>query len=160
MGAIYLYNSFYIYSLFWNLCHFNVFIVDVEGCPVPDYQMPYQQEAGLQPTFEEMQILVSRNKVRPKFPDVWPSHNQVRFSRSWKIPVVTVTAKNSWNDFLLSVSFSPLSKNILDLLDIRNYFMKNRNYYYQALFYKACFTVYWYIYFMSEWGSSFKLSFW
>lgn len=124
MGAIYLYNSFYIYSLFWNLCHFNVFIVDVEGCPVPDYQMPYQQEAGLQPTFEEMQILVSRNKVRPKFPDVWPSHNQVRFSRSWKIPVVTVTAKNSWNDFLLSVSFSPLSKNILDLLDIRNYFMK------------------------------------
>lgn len=46
------------------------------GCPVPDYQMPYQQEAGLQPTFEEMQILVSRNKVRPKFPDVWPSHNQ------------------------------------------------------------------------------------
>ncbi|XP_061181387.1 uncharacterized protein LOC133189957 [Saccostrea echinata] len=46
------------------------------SCPVPDYQMPYQQEAGSQPTFEEMQILVSRNKVRPKMPEVWQSHNQ------------------------------------------------------------------------------------
>lgn len=125
MDAIY--NLSYIYSLYRNVSWFNVYIVDVEGCPVPDYQMPYQQEAGLQPTFEEMQILVSRNKVRPKFPDVWPSHNQVRISRPWKIE--TVTAKYSWNNFMSSaVSFIPqimLQEVFFDLLDMRNYFIKN-----------------------------------
>jgi bone morphogenetic protein receptor type-2 len=47
------------------------------GVPVPDYTLPYQKEAGLHPTFEEMQILVSRNKVRPKFSEVWKDYNQV-----------------------------------------------------------------------------------
>ncbi|CAG2222821.1 BMPR2 [Mytilus edulis] len=46
------------------------------GVPVPDYTLPYQKEAGLHPTFEEMQILVSRNKVRPKFSEVWKDYNQ------------------------------------------------------------------------------------
>lgn len=46
------------------------------GVPVPDYSLPYQKEAGIHPTFEEMQILVSRNKVRPKFPEVWKDYNQ------------------------------------------------------------------------------------
>jgi hypothetical protein len=52
--------------------------------PVPDYTLPYQKEAGLHPTFEEMQILVSRNKVRPKFSEVWKDYNQVKFMCIWR----------------------------------------------------------------------------
>ncbi|XP_021341676.1 uncharacterized protein LOC110442406 isoform X2 [Mizuhopecten yessoensis] len=47
-----------------------------QGVPTPDYMLPFQKEAGNHPTFEEMQILVSRNKVRPKFPAVWKDYNQ------------------------------------------------------------------------------------
>lgn len=46
------------------------------GVPVPEYSLPYQKEAGLHPTFEEMQMHVSRNKVRPKFSEVWKDYNQ------------------------------------------------------------------------------------
>lgn len=68
----------------------------ITGCPVPDYQMPYQQEAGSQPTFEEMQILVSRNKVRPKFPEVWQSHNQVS-NRFHNQPKHIYMSHDDWN---------------------------------------------------------------
>ncbi|XP_033732873.1 uncharacterized protein LOC117322207 [Pecten maximus] len=47
-----------------------------QGVPTPDYMLPFQKEAGNHPSFEEMQILVSRNKVRPKFPAVWKDYNQ------------------------------------------------------------------------------------
>lgn len=47
-----------------------------QGCPLPEFMLPYQAEAGSHPTFEEMQVLVSRNKVRPKFPEVWKDYNQ------------------------------------------------------------------------------------
>ncbi|KAK2154078.1 hypothetical protein LSH36_277g01029 [Paralvinella palmiformis] len=47
-----------------------------QGMPVPEYKLPYQAEIGVQPTFEEMQLLVTKNKARPAFPDVWKDTNQ------------------------------------------------------------------------------------
>ena len=44
---------------------------------MPEFALPFQAEAGSHPTFEEMQLLVSRNKIRPKFPEVWKDYNPV-----------------------------------------------------------------------------------
>ena len=55
-----------------------------KGMPVPEYKLPYQAEIGVQPTFEEMQLLVTKNKARPAFPDVWKDTNQVW----WRIMVM------------------------------------------------------------------------
>lgn len=38
---------------------------------VPDYQLPYQKEAGLNPSFCEMQTLVAKKNARPLFPADW-----------------------------------------------------------------------------------------
>lgn len=46
---------------------------------MPDYQMAFQAEAGNHPTFEDMQVLVSREKQRPKFPEAWKENSLVRF---------------------------------------------------------------------------------
>lgn len=46
-----------------------------QGCPMPEFTLPFHAEVGSHPTFEEMQLLVSRNKVRPKFPEVWKDYN-------------------------------------------------------------------------------------
>ncbi|XP_048261721.1 bone morphogenetic protein receptor type-2 isoform X2 [Bombus affinis] len=35
------------------------------GSEIPPYRQPYEKEIGLHPTFEQMQVLVSRNKARP-----------------------------------------------------------------------------------------------
>ncbi|XP_050448402.1 bone morphogenetic protein receptor type-2 [Cataglyphis hispanica] len=37
----------------------------IPGSEVPQYKQPYENEIGLHPTFEQMQVLVSRNKARP-----------------------------------------------------------------------------------------------
>uniref|UniRef100_A0A2M3Z0B8 Serine/threonine-protein kinase receptor n=1 Tax=Anopheles braziliensis TaxID=58242 RepID=A0A2M3Z0B8_9DIPT len=37
------------------------------GSPVPEYRAPYEEYVGTHPTFEQMQVLVSRNKARPSF---------------------------------------------------------------------------------------------
>ncbi|XP_038839653.1 bone morphogenetic protein receptor type-2-like, partial [Salvelinus namaycush] len=42
---------------------------------VPDYQMAFQAEAGNHPSFEDMQVLVSREKERPKFPEAWKENS-------------------------------------------------------------------------------------
>lgn len=48
------------------------------GESVPEYQMAFQAEAGNHPTFEDMQVLVSREKQRPKFPEAWKENSLVR----------------------------------------------------------------------------------
>lgn len=48
-----------------------------EGEAVPDYQMAFQAEAGNHPSFEDMQVLVSREKQRPKFPEAWKENSLV-----------------------------------------------------------------------------------
>jgi len=44
---------------------------------VPEYQMAFQAEAGNHPSFEDMQVLVSREKQRPKFPEAWKENSLV-----------------------------------------------------------------------------------
>lgn len=38
---------------------------------LPEYKAPYEEEVGKNPSFEQMQILVSRHKTRPQFPSGW-----------------------------------------------------------------------------------------
>ncbi|XP_063068990.1 bone morphogenetic protein receptor type-2-like [Engraulis encrasicolus] len=45
------------------------------GESVPEYQMAFQAEAGNHPSFEDMQLLVSREKQRPKFPEAWKENS-------------------------------------------------------------------------------------
>uniref|UniRef100_A0A8C1BJV6 Bone morphogenetic protein receptor type-2 n=1 Tax=Cyprinus carpio carpio TaxID=630221 RepID=A0A8C1BJV6_CYPCA len=45
------------------------------GEAVPDYQMAFQAEAGNHPSFEDMQVMVSREKQRPKFPEAWKENS-------------------------------------------------------------------------------------
>lgn len=47
------------------------------GESVPEYQMAFQAEVGNHPTFEDMQVLVSREKQRPKFPEAWKENSLV-----------------------------------------------------------------------------------
>jgi bone morphogenetic protein receptor type-2 len=37
----------------------------------------FQAEAGNHPVFEDMQVLVSREKQRPKFPEAWKENSLV-----------------------------------------------------------------------------------
>jgi len=50
---------------------------DVSGLPTPDYRLPFEAEVGAHPSFEEMQVAVARNKLRPAFPDMWKNTNMV-----------------------------------------------------------------------------------
>lgn len=45
------------------------------GESVPEYQMAFQAEVGNHPSFEDMQVLVSREKQRPKFPEAWKENS-------------------------------------------------------------------------------------
>ncbi|XP_067458811.1 bone morphogenetic protein receptor type-2-like [Thunnus thynnus] len=45
------------------------------GEAVPDYQLAFQAELGNHPSFEEMQILVTREKYRPRFPEAWKENS-------------------------------------------------------------------------------------
>lgn len=54
----------------WELCTrcADWYPADVE---TPAYQAPYEAEVGKHPSFEQMQILVARHKVRPSFAAAW-----------------------------------------------------------------------------------------
>ncbi|XP_063951990.1 bone morphogenetic protein receptor type-2-like [Lytechinus pictus] len=43
---------------------------------IGNYQMPFEEQVGLHPTFEDMQVLVSRERKRPQFPDAWKQNSQ------------------------------------------------------------------------------------
>ncbi|XP_071328645.1 bone morphogenetic protein receptor type-2-like isoform X2 [Trachinotus anak] len=47
------------------------------GETAPEYQLPFQAELGNHPSFEEMQLLVAREKYRPRFPEAWKENNLV-----------------------------------------------------------------------------------
>lgn len=53
----------------------NTFYDVLSGLEVPEYKMPYEAEIGFHPSFEQMQVLISRNKARPLFPEVWKDSN-------------------------------------------------------------------------------------
>lgn len=46
-----------------------------QGIEVPPYKQPFEHEIGLSPSFEQMQVLVNKNKARPLFPDIWKDSN-------------------------------------------------------------------------------------
>ncbi|KAG7502400.1 bone morphogenetic protein receptor type-2-like [Solea senegalensis] len=50
------------------------------GESVPEFQLAFQVEVGNHPSFEEMQILVLREKHRPKFPEVWKENSSLLHS--------------------------------------------------------------------------------
>ncbi|XP_040912587.1 bone morphogenetic protein receptor type-2-like [Toxotes jaculatrix] len=45
------------------------------GETVPEYQLAFQAELGNHPSFEDMQILVAREKYRPRFPEAWKENS-------------------------------------------------------------------------------------
>uniref|UniRef100_A0A3P8SVB8 receptor protein serine/threonine kinase n=1 Tax=Amphiprion percula TaxID=161767 RepID=A0A3P8SVB8_AMPPE len=45
------------------------------GEAVPDYQLAFQAELGNHPSFEDMQVLVVREKQRPRFPEAWKENS-------------------------------------------------------------------------------------
>ncbi|KAK2905554.1 hypothetical protein Q8A73_009497 [Channa argus] len=47
------------------------------GEAVPEYQLAFQAELGNHPSFEDMQILVAREKYRPRFPEAWKDNSLV-----------------------------------------------------------------------------------
>ncbi|PSN47472.1 hypothetical protein C0J52_01954 [Blattella germanica] len=51
------------------------------GAETPPYRLPFEAEVGHHPTFEQMQVLVSRHKARPLFPDVWRDLSAVKLVR-------------------------------------------------------------------------------
>ena len=55
----------------------------VPGLPTPDYRLPFEAEVGAHPSFEEMQVAVARNKLRPAFPDMWKNTNLVLWTMSF-----------------------------------------------------------------------------
>lgn len=61
-----------------------------QGVEVPEYELPFEQEIGSHPTFEQMQVLVSRNKARPLFPQVWKDSNPA-------IQQLRETIEDSWD---------------------------------------------------------------
>lgn len=72
-----------IYSLglvLWELytrCH-EFYSIDE---PMPPYQQPYELEIGKMPSLEQMQILVSRQKVRPKFSMAWKRNVSAKIAK-------------------------------------------------------------------------------
>uniref|UniRef100_A0A182JPZ3 Serine/threonine-protein kinase receptor n=1 Tax=Anopheles christyi TaxID=43041 RepID=A0A182JPZ3_9DIPT len=60
-----------------------------EGTPVPEYRAPYEEYVGSNPSFEQMQVLVSRNKARPTFP--------THFGSALVTQIVRDTCEDCWD---------------------------------------------------------------
>lgn len=81
------------------------------GESAPEYQMAFQAEAGNHPTFEDMQVLVSREKQRPKFPEAWKENSLVGLN------VSATVAKDKHTACVVphKSSYFQLSEQVLDL---------------------------------------------
>lgn len=72
-----------IYSLglvLWELCT-RCHDWYAPGQLVPPYRLPYEAEVGKMPSFEQMQVLVSRQKARPSFPTGWGGDAAAKIAR-------------------------------------------------------------------------------
>ncbi|XP_055625801.1 bone morphogenetic protein receptor type-2 [Toxorhynchites rutilus septentrionalis] len=56
---------------------------------IPEYRAPYEEEVGTNPSFEQMQVLVSRNKARPRFP--------LNYESSVAVRIVQDTCEECWD---------------------------------------------------------------
>lgn len=76
---------------FFCRCH------DLYPCPVPPFELAYTQELGSDAagtpdvSFEQMKILVAKNRARPLFPQVWKDSNPA-------IQLLKETITESWDD--------------------------------------------------------------
>nr|CAD7569356.1 unnamed protein product [Timema californicum] len=52
-----------------------------QGAETPPYRLPFEAEVGHHPSFEQMQVMVSRHKSRPLFPELWKDWTAVRLVR-------------------------------------------------------------------------------
>ena len=68
-------------------------VSDVLGLPTPDHRLPFEAEVGAHPSFEEMQVAVSRNKMRPAFPDLWKNTNMVQVLTMLRYLIITALNK-------------------------------------------------------------------
>lgn len=64
---------------------------DLYPCPVPDFEMAYVKEIGMNPSLQQMKILVGKNRARPLFPEVWKDSNPA-------IQLLKETIVESWDD--------------------------------------------------------------
>ncbi len=83
----------------WRSTDWRSFVF-FEGEAVPDYQMAFQAEAGNHPSFEDMQVLVSREKQRPKFPEAWKENSLVSH---WDDLILSL-----WSDYCSAEALSQL----------------------------------------------------
>ena len=53
------------------------FYLFLQGVPVPEFQLAYGAELNgcVDPTLDQMRVLVSKRKARPLFPQVWKNSN-------------------------------------------------------------------------------------
>ena len=77
-------------------------VSDVLGLPTPDHRLPFEAEVGAHPSFEEMQVAVSRNKMRPAFPDLWKNTNMVQGLTMLCYVIITTLNKNCYQARLCS----------------------------------------------------------
>lgn len=65
-----------IYALGLILWEISSRCIDLyQGIDVPLYKLPFEQEVGPTPTFDQLKVLVNRHKARPLFPDIWKDSN-------------------------------------------------------------------------------------
>ena len=56
--------------LYWlYLCSFILFFFSADD--VPEYQLPFEDLAGLRPSLDTMKDIVVSNKLRPSLPSIW-----------------------------------------------------------------------------------------
>lgn len=74
-----------------------------------EYRLPFEEEVGTHPTLEDMQMVVSQEKKRPKLLDTW-----------WKHPVMSVvanTVQDCWDqDTEARISASTICERIQALI--------------------------------------------
>ena len=65
-----------------------MFLFCLSGGEMPPYKLPFSDELCQHPTFEDMQVHVSRGRKRPAFPDAWKENNQVKRTKSLEMLVL------------------------------------------------------------------------
>ena len=80
-----------VYALglvFWEACQRCVDLY--QGARVPEFKMAFEKEIGSDPSIEQMHVLVSRNRARPLWPQVWKDTNPA-------IQLLKETVEDCWD---------------------------------------------------------------
>lgn len=66
--------------ILWELCT-RCYDWYPQGLTMPKYSLPYENEIGKHPSYEQVQVLVSRHKARPLFPTGWGGGPAAKIAR-------------------------------------------------------------------------------